>query len=53
MKLSKEILDTLRGYTATMEKDVSFVLQTGEHDRREELAAFLAEIAGTSEKIRF
>jgi len=49
--LSKEITEALRGYTASMETPVRFVLQTGEHDKREELRAFLAAVADVSDKI--
>jgi alkyl hydroperoxide reductase subunit F len=49
--LSKEIVEALRGYTASMEKPVCFVLQTGEHDRREELKSFLNAIADVSDMI--
>ncbi|MEM8981858.1 MAG: alkyl hydroperoxide reductase subunit F [Pseudomonadota bacterium] len=51
--LSKEIIDALRGYAAAMEKTVTFVLQTGSHDKRPELVDFLTGIAECGEKIRF
>jgi len=49
--LSKDILQALKGYTDSMQTPVSFVLQTGEHKKREELKAFLAGIASVSDKI--
>jgi alkyl hydroperoxide reductase subunit F len=50
--LTKEIIETLRNYTASMQKEVTFVLQTGTHEKREELLDFLEGIAGVSDKIR-
>ncbi len=49
--LTNEIIETLKNYTASMQKEVTFVLQTGEHRKREELVAFLDGIAGVSDKI--
>ena len=49
--LTKEILQALKGYTETMQKDVTFVVQTGEHSKREELVGFLSDIAGISDKL--
>ena len=49
--LTKEILQALKGYTEKMQKDVTFVVQTGEHSKREELVGFLSDIAGVSEKL--
>ncbi|CAA0108186.1 Alkyl hydroperoxide reductase subunit F [Halioglobus japonicus] len=49
--LTKDILNALKGYTETMQKSVTFVLQTGEHSKRAELQQFLAEIAGVSDKL--
>lgn len=50
--LTKEIKEALMGYTANMQNDVTFVVQTGEHDRREELLAFLRDFAKVSERIQ-
>ena len=49
--LSKDILQALQGYAANMQRPVTFVLQTGAHSKRDELAQFLAEIASVSDKI--
>lgn len=49
--LSSDILETLKGYTAAMQKTVTLVLQEGQHRKREELFEFLSAIAGVSEKI--
>ncbi|MEG3768322.1 alkyl hydroperoxide reductase subunit F [Alteromonas sp. 14N.309.X.WAT.G.H12] len=49
--LTQEILQALKGYTASMQKDVTFVLQTGQHSKREELVEFLSGIASVSDKI--
>ena len=50
--LNQEILDALKQYTADMRKDVTLVMQTGEHGKREELAGFLSDIASASPRIR-
>ena len=49
--LSTEILNALKGYTATMQNTVSFVLQTGEYKKRDELVDFLEQISAVSENI--
>ncbi len=49
--LNNQILEALRGYAATMQKPIRFVLQTGEHAKRDELKAFLSGIASVSDKI--
>jgi alkyl hydroperoxide reductase subunit F len=46
--LTNEIIETLKSYTASMQKAVTFVLQTGIHDKREELLNFLNGIAGVA-----
>lgn len=51
--LTKEILNALSGYFETIQKEVAFVLQTGEHSKRDELISFLSGIAGTGEKVKF
>ncbi|MBK17316.1 MAG: alkyl hydroperoxide reductase subunit F [Rhodospirillaceae bacterium] len=49
--LTPEIKQALEGYTANMQKDVTFVLQTGEHAKREELKGFLTEVADVSDHL--
>ena len=49
--LSQQILNSLKSYTESMQKSVSFVLKTGDHHKREELHAFLADIASISDNI--
>jgi len=51
--LTNELLQALKSYTASMQKQITFVLQTGEHSKREELNKFLNDIAGVSEQIHF
>ncbi len=51
--LTSELLQALKGYTASMQKQITFVLQTGEHHKREELVNFLTEIAGVSDNVNF
>ncbi|MCU7554426.1 alkyl hydroperoxide reductase subunit F [Alteromonas sp. ASW11-19] len=50
--LTKDILQALEGYFASMQKTVTFVVQTGEHSKREELVKFLSDIAEVSEHIK-
>lgn len=49
--LSQEILTALKGYTSKMQGKVSFILQTGEHSKREELKSFLSDIASVSDNL--
>ncbi|MCG8429062.1 MAG: alkyl hydroperoxide reductase subunit F [Chromatiales bacterium] len=49
--LTKEIKEALMGYTANMENDVTFVVQTGEHEKRAELLQFLNDFAKVSNRI--
>lgn len=51
--LTNDILNALKNYTANMQKSVTFVLQSGEHPKRQELIKFLTDIAGVNEKITF
>lgn len=50
--LTQDILNALKGYAANMQKTVTFVLQAGEHSKREELKKFLSDVAGISDKIQ-
>ena len=50
--LTNEILQAVKGYTANMQKAVTFVLQTGEHEKRAELVTFLSDISKQSEHIQ-
>ncbi len=49
--LSKDILNAVKTYTANMKNSVSFVLQTGEHEKRSELKEFLSQLASVSENL--
>jgi alkyl hydroperoxide reductase subunit F len=49
--LTHEILQAVKGYTANMQKTVTFVLQTGEHSKRAELLTFLTDISKQSDHI--
>ena len=49
--LTHEILQAVKGYTADMQKTVTFVLQTGEHSKRAELLTFLTDISKQSDHI--
>jgi len=49
--LSQDILNALKGYTANLTSNISFVLCEGEHPKRAELMEFLRSFASVSEKI--
>ncbi|HSH42068.1 MAG TPA: hypothetical protein VK973_08085, partial [Arenicellales bacterium] len=49
--LTNDILQTLKSYTANMQTPVTFVLQTGEHRKREELVEFLTRLSGVSDQL--
>jgi len=49
--LTREIKEALMGYTAKMQNDVTFVVQTGEHKKRSELLTFLRDFAKVSKRI--
>ena len=51
--LSKELLQAVKTYTQSMQNAVTVVLQHGNHSKRDELKAFLVEIASVSEYIIF
>ena len=47
--LSQDILNALKSYAAKLERPVSLVLQTGQHEKRAELLEFLNQICSVSE----
>lgn len=49
--LSNDILNSLKSYTQNMTNNVTLVLQTGEHEKRAELAEFLAQICSVSPQL--
>lgn len=49
--LSNDILNALKQYTAAMQNNVTFVVQTGEHSKRAELMEFLLGVASVSDRI--
>lgn len=51
--LTNELLNAVKNYTVNMQKKITFVLQTGEHAKRQELVDFLSGIAGVSDHIQF
>jgi alkyl hydroperoxide reductase subunit F len=51
--ITPEIKQALAGYFAKMQKPVTLVLQTGEHEKRAEQAGFLADISGISDNVNF
>lgn len=51
--LSNEILNAVKSYAEMLDKKVTLVLQTGQHDSRAELVAFLSELCSVSDKLEF
>lgn len=51
--ITPDIKKALAGYFASMQKPVTLVLQTGEHEKRAEQAGFLADIGGISDNVTF
>jgi alkyl hydroperoxide reductase subunit F len=51
--INSEIKQALSGYFASMQKPVTLVLQTGEHNKRAEQAGFLTDISSISENVNF
>ena len=49
--LSNDILQAVKTYADGMTRQITFVLQTGEHSKRAELHKFLLDISSVSEKI--
>jgi alkyl hydroperoxide reductase subunit F len=49
--LTNDILNALKGYTANMQNRITFVVQTGEHEKRAELMEFLSSFASVSDYI--
>lgn len=50
--LTPELLEAVKGYTAGLTRDVTFVVQTGEHESRAELVDFLNQFASTSDRLQ-
>ena len=51
MSLDQAMLDAVRQYFAALSRDITLVLATGEHARRDELKTFLAQIVATSPRL--
>ncbi|WP_339721907.1 alkyl hydroperoxide reductase subunit F [uncultured Paraglaciecola sp.] len=49
--LSNDILNALKSYTQNMTNKVSLVLQTGEHEKRQELIEFLTSLCSVSDNL--
>merc|ERR1712194_588276 len=49
----QNLLDAVKTYSENMTRPITFVLGSGEHDKRAELIDFLSKIAGTTDKINF
>ena len=51
MKLSSDLLKSLTAYTANLKGDIKIVLQTGVHEKRDELRTFLSDVCSVSKKL--
>jgi len=51
--ITPEIKQALSGYFANLQKPVTLVLQTGEHEKRGEQARLLADLSGISDNVLF
>ncbi len=51
--ITPEIKQALTGYFTSMQRAVTLVLQTGEHDKRAEQSGFLADISDISDNVNF
>ncbi|WP_367108915.1 alkyl hydroperoxide reductase subunit F [uncultured Psychrobacter sp.] len=51
--IDQSLLDAVKSYSENMTRSISFILGSGEHEKRSELIDFLTKIAGTTDKINF
>ncbi len=51
--IDQNLLDAVKTYSENMTRPITFVLGSGEHNKRAELIDFLTKIAGTTDKINF
>ncbi|MEM7405694.1 MAG: alkyl hydroperoxide reductase subunit F [Pseudomonadota bacterium] len=49
--ITDALLQAVKGYTDSMQADVTFVLQTGEHPKRAELVDFLTKLSSASPRL--
>lgn len=49
--LTQDILNALKGYMKDLQNDITFVVQTGEHEKRSELIEMLKQLSTTSSKL--
>ncbi len=49
--LTKELLAAVASYTASMQQDVTIVLQEGSHEKRAELSSFLGDFCSVSPRL--
>ena len=50
--ITQDIKKALKGYFASMQKNITLVLQTGEHTKRDELKQFLSGVAEVREETK-
>lgn len=49
--LNQDIINALKGYMKDLKSDITFVVQTGEHEKRAELIEMLTQLTTTSPRI--
>ena len=49
--LSEDLLKQIGAYTAGMQKNVSLILNTGDHEERDNLKKFLGAVASCSDRL--
>ena len=49
--ITGEILEALRGYAQSLERNITFVLAEGKHEKREELFGFLTDFCSVSDRL--
>ena len=50
-QLSEDLLKQIGGYTAGMQKNVSLILNKGDHEERDNLKKFLGAVASCSDRL--
>ncbi|WP_201586500.1 alkyl hydroperoxide reductase subunit F [Psychrobacter jeotgali] len=51
--IDQSLLDAIKSYSENMTRPITFLLGSGEHEKRAELIDFLTKIASTTDKINF
>ena len=49
--IANDVLEALRDYAQSLERDVTFVLASGTHEKRDELVDFLTDVCSVSDRL--